>query len=100
MSEPVKPRRIVDQDLFADRRIRRPYWKLIEQTAVVDLKQRRDLGRLAAGRRHRARMRPIRAPKDTAGIRGDGRAGKRRAVGVVGEPGWRPTEYGGRRRVR
>ena len=50
-SEPVEPRRIVDQDLLADRRVRRPHRKLVEQAAVVDLEQRRHVGRLPAGRR-------------------------------------------------
>ena len=45
-SEPVKPRRIVDQDLLADRRVRRPHRQLVEQAAVVDLEQRRHVGRL------------------------------------------------------
>src|SRR5258707_5959846 len=82
-SKPVKPCRIVDQNLFAGRRIRRPYRKLIEQTAIVDLKQRLHVGRFSAGRRYRIRMRPIGAPDNAVGIRRDQRAGKRDHVGVV-----------------
>ena len=64
-SESVKPRRIVDQNLLADRRIRRPHRQLIEQTTVVDLEQRRHVGRLSARRRNRIRMRPIGTPDDS-----------------------------------
>ena len=43
----VKLRRIVDQDLLANRGIRRPYRQLVQYPAVVDLEQWRHVGRLA-----------------------------------------------------
>ena len=49
LSKPVQPRRIVDQDLVADRRVRRPDGELIEQPPVVDLVERANLGGLDVG---------------------------------------------------
>jgi len=46
-SKRVKLRRVVHQDLLADRRIRRPYRQQVQYIAVVDLEQRRQLARLA-----------------------------------------------------
>ena len=57
--EPIKVRRIGHENLLADRRIGRPNRKLIEQSAVVDLKQRCDIGRLLSGRRHRIGVGPV-----------------------------------------
>ena len=69
--------------------IRRPYRQLVQQPAVVDLEQRRDVGRLLARRCHRVRMRPVGAPDDAVGIRGDQRRASGDAVGIIGR------EFGG-----
>src|SRR5258708_1510909 len=45
----VKPRRIVHEDLLADARVGRPQRKLVQHQPVVDLEERRQLGRLASG---------------------------------------------------
>jgi hypothetical protein len=44
-SKTVKPRRIIDHDGFADRRVPLPYRKLVEQAAIVDLIARLSLAR-------------------------------------------------------
>ena len=51
--EAVEPGRVVDQDLLARGGIRRPDRELVEHATVVDLKQRRQVGRLLARRRRR-----------------------------------------------
>src|ERR1700692_2629831 len=59
--EAVQARRIVDENLFADRRVGRPDRELVQQAAIVDGKRRHRVGRLAAGKRGRG-MRPVGAP--------------------------------------
>src|SRR5688572_5357253 len=82
-SKPVQASRIVHEDLLSDQRIGCPYRQLIQQTAVVDLMERRDVGWLAAWRRDRIRMRPVRAPDDAIGVRSDERPRQRHDVRIV-----------------
>src|SRR5207247_11031116 len=67
----VQTRWIIHQDLAPGGRIRCPHRQLVQQAAVVDLEQGRDLGRLAP--RRRVRVRPVRAPADALRIGGDRR---------------------------
>src|SRR3954471_4696814 len=83
-SEPVELRRVVDQDLLAHIRIRRPYRKLVEQAAVVDLIERRDVGGFASLDTARIRVRPVRTPDDAVRIRSDQCARIGRHVLIVG----------------
>src|SRR5262245_10606928 len=64
MSEPVEPCRVVDQDLLAERGIRRPHRKLVEQPGVVDLGEGPHIKLAVTRHRLRVRMRPVGAPDD------------------------------------
>ena len=77
--KPIEPRRIVHEDLVADRRIGRPHRQLIQQPAVINLEQG-DIRGCAPGGCSR-RMRPVRAPDDALGIRGNECLGQRHHVG-------------------
>src|SRR5712692_7028977 len=62
--EPVEPRRVVNQDLLADRSVRHPLRQLVEEEAVVDPERRGNLGQRLAAAVIRIRMRPVGAPHD------------------------------------
>ena len=84
---PLRTRRAAPdcrQDLLADAGVRRPDRKLVEQPPVVDLEQRRYVSHLAAGRRHRIRMRPVGAPDDAVGIGLDQGFRERDAILIIG----------------
>src|ERR1700674_126173 len=72
-SKPVELGRVVHQDHPAVRGVRSPDGELIEQPAVIDLEQRRDLRWIVA--RNLRRVRPIRPPQYAPWIRGDQRFG-------------------------
>src|SRR6266852_1920650 len=48
-SKSVETRRVVDQDLPADRRLRRPARQLVQQPPVIDRLERADIGGGPAG---------------------------------------------------
>src|SRR6266513_1986801 len=79
--EAVQTRWIIHQDLAPGGRIRCPHRQLVQQAAVIDLEQGRDLGRLAP--RRRVRVRPVRAPDDALRLGGDQRLRELHHVGVI-----------------
>src|SRR5256712_9322975 len=79
--EAVQMRRIIHQDPAPGGRIRGPHRQLVQQAAVIDLEQGRDLGRLAP--RRRVRVRPIGAPDDALRVGGDQRLRERYHVVVI-----------------
>src|SRR5438552_1179023 len=68
-SKRVKFRGIVHEDLLSNHGIGCPRRQQVQHEAVVDLEQRRQLGRLASGAR--IGMRPVRSPEDALGVRRD-----------------------------
>src|SRR5437868_8848110 len=68
-SKLVKARRIVHENALADAGIGFPHRKLVEELAVIDLEQGRDVGRLPARWRDRIRVRPIGSPDDAVRVR-------------------------------
>ena len=61
-SETIQPCGVLNQDDLAQGRVGRPHGKLVEDTAVIDLEKRRQVGRFAAGHLRGVRVRPVGAP--------------------------------------
>lgn len=84
MLKPVQPRAGLSTRIFLHVAASGPDRQLVEQPAVVDLEQRRDVGDLLSGRSNQIRMRPVGAPDDAVEVGRDQRLGELRRVRIIG----------------
>src|SRR5882762_2878343 len=81
-SETIELSGIIDQDRLSQGGIRRPSGEQIQNTAVINLEERRNFRVVSSGNR-KSRVRPVASPKDAARVRRDKRLGHWRDVTVV-----------------
>jgi hypothetical protein len=82
--EPIKLRRVLDEDGMTKSGVRRPSRELVQYAVVVDRQWRPQVGGASPGPGLRIGMGPIASPEDALRIGCDERLRERRDVSVVG----------------